>query len=152
MNYEENLMLTVKIFGSFVYSFVISTIAVTTQSIDNYNEVFTDLFFYISAIFGTAVMLALEKVDPKTGKIGSKRIIYSIIACASIVFIAGTTRASMLEDLEFSRSHWFYGIVMFACAIAPEAVRVIVSEGGSKIGKAVINRVAKGIDKENSDE
>lgn len=133
MRLESN-MTTIKIFGSMLYS-AISTAVVVSMN-DSYEAVFTDVFFWAAAFLGTSLMLLVEKADPKTkAKITARRILFSVIACLAIVFIAGTVRASMLEDVKFERNHWFYGIVMFMCAIAPELIRLIITDSPSAIAK-----------------
>ena len=138
---DDYHMTILKIGGSIIYSFI-SALTVVKMD-DNYQEVFTDIFFWTAAFLGTALMLLVEKVDPKTNKITIRRILFTIMASISIVFIAGTVRASMIEDEEFSRNHWFYGIIMFLCAIAPEMIRLIITDGG----KAVANGFNKGIER-----
>ncbi len=113
----------------------VTTVAVVSIN-DSYEAVFTDIFFWAAALLGTSLMLLVEKADPKIKEnITARRILFSVIACLAIVFIAGTVRASMLEDEAFERNHWFYGIVMFLCAIAPELIRLIITDSPSAIAK-----------------
>lgn len=127
-------MTTLKICGSLLYSALSAFLVVNMN--DSYNAVFSDIFFWAAAIIGTSLMLLVEKADPKTKeKVTWRRIFFSIVACLAIVFIAGTVRASSLEDVKFERNHWFYGIVMFLCAIAPELIRLIITQSPSAISK-----------------
>lgn len=145
MRLESN-MTTLKICGSMLYS-VISTAVVVSMN-DSYEAVFTDVFFWSAAFLGTSLMLLVEKADPKTKeKITARRILFSVIACLAIVFIAGTVRASMLEDVKFERNHWFYGIVMFLCAIAPELIRLIITDSPSAIAKGFNRGIERRVNK-----
>lgn len=138
----EQYMTSIKIGGSLLYSFI-STAVVLSRN-DSYEAVFSDIFFWAAAFLGTSLMLLVEKADPKTKeKVTLRRVLFSIMACLSIVFFAGTVRASMIEDENFERNHWFYGIVMFLCAIAPEAIRLIVTDGGKAVAKGFNEGVQK---------
>lgn len=138
----EHYMTSLKLCGSLLYSFI-STAVVLSRN-DSYEAVFSDIFFWAAAFLGTSLMLLVEKADPKTKeRVTVRRIAFSIMACLSIVFVAGTVRASMIEDESFERNHWFYGIVMFLCAIAPEMIRLIVADGGKAVAKGFNEGVQK---------
>lgn len=138
----EHYMTSLKLCGSLLYSFISTAIVLSRN--DSYEAVFSDVFFWAAAFLGTSLMLLVEKADPKTkGKVTLRRILFSIVACLSIVFFAGTVRASMMEDENFERNHWFYGIVMFLCAISPEAIRLIVTDGGKAVAKGFNEGVQK---------
>lgn len=143
---REHYMTTIKFAGSLLYSFI--STALVVQRNDSYEAVFSDLFFWAAAFLGTSLMLLVEKADPKTkSNITARRVLFSVIACISIVFLAGTVRASMLEDEDFQRNHWFYGMVMFLCAIAPELIRLIITESPSAISKGFNRGIERRINK-----
>lgn len=143
--FEHTYMTTFKILGSMLYAVVSAAVVVQT---DSYEAVFSDLFFWAAAILGTSLMLLVEKADPKVKTdLSFKRLGFSIIACLSIVYIAGTFRASMLASEEFERNHWFYAIVMFLCAIAPELIRLIITESPSAISKGFNKGIERRINK-----
>lgn len=146
--FETAYMTILKISGSIMYSFFAVLLVVQTH--DSYELVFSDLFFWAAAFLGTSLMLLVERADPKVKtNVTPRRIFFSIAACLSIVFIAGTVRASMIEDTDFERNHWFYGIVMFLCAIAPELIRIIIIGSPKAIGdgfnEGIKNRTKKWI-------
>jgi hypothetical protein len=137
---HENLIMTIKWIGSTLYSLFFSAIFVAKTN-DSYQTVFTDPFFWAAAFIGMALMLLIENTDPKAPTVTLRRVGFSIVSCCAIIFIAGTIRAGMLDQKDFARSYFFYAIVLFACAIAPEMLRIII--GGS--GKAIGDSVVKGI-------
>lgn len=139
-------MTSLKILGHLGYTFLTAAIVVVRN--DSYEAVFTDIFFWAAAFLGTGLMLTVEKIDPKNReKVTGKRIAFSAIASVAIVFVAGTFRASTLEDVEFERNHWFYGIVMLACAIAPELIRLIITESPRAIATGVNQGLKSGVRK-----
>lgn len=144
-NIEMDFLSVTKYISAIVYSAFISVTA--TQMKDGYEAVFSDVFFYIAGALGTALMLLVEKADNKSKeKVTPKRVAYSIVACIAIVYLSGTVRASMIADEDFERNHWFYGIVMFACAVAPEFIRALIGDGGKYFGDAVKRGLARKIE------
>lgn len=142
----ESHMTTLKICGSLLYSALSAMLVVSMNN--SYHAVFSDIFFWAAAILGTSLMLLVEKADPKTKeRVTWRRVFFSIVACLAIVFIAGTVRASMLEEAEFERNHWFYGIVMFLCAIAPELIRLIIIGSPTAISKGFNRGIERRIDR-----
>lgn len=142
----SHYMTTFKILGHLCYTFIATAVVVVRN--DSYEAVFSDIFFWAAAFLGTGLMLTVEKIDPKNReKVTTKRIIFSVLASIAIVFVAGTVRASTLEDAEFERNHWFYGIVMLACAIAPELIRLIITESPRAIATGVNNGLKSGVKK-----
>lgn len=125
-----------KILGSMLYS-IISTAVVASRN-DSYEAVFSDVFFWIAAFLGTGLMLTVERIDPKNKeRVTKKRVAFSALASLAIVYLAGTVRASMMSADAFERNHWFYAIVMFLCAIAPELVRLLITESPRAIATGV---------------
>lgn len=142
----SHYMTSLKILGHLGYTFLTAAVVVVRN--DSYEAVFTDIFFWAAAFLGTGLMLTVEKLDPKNReKVTSKRIAFSALASIAIVFVAGTFRASTLEDVEFERNHWFYGIVMLACAIAPELIRLIITESPRAIANGVNQGLKSGVKK-----
>ena len=143
---KMNILFTsFKYIAAMLYSAFISVSAMQVK--DSYEAVFSDVFFYIAGALGTALMLLVEKADNKSKeKVTPKRVAYSIVACVAIVYLSGTVRASMIADEDFERNHWFYGIVMFACAVAPEFVRALIGDGGKYFGDAAKRGLARKIE------
>ena len=146
---ENTSMIILKISSS-MFCAIIS--AVTIMPTDSYEAVFSDIFFWISALLGTLVMLLVERADPKVKKkVTFQRVAFSIIACLCVIFLAGIFRASSLEETGFNRDFWFYAIVMFACATAPVFVELIILKSPKPLAEAVIKRATNVISGENSD-
>lgn len=125
---------------------------VTIMPTDSYEAVFSDIFFWISALLGTLVMLLVERADPKVKKkVTFQRVAFSIVACLCVIFLSGIFRASSLEETGFNRDFWFYAIVMFACATAPVFVELIILKSPKPLAEAVIKRATNVISGENSD-
>lgn len=140
----SHYMTTLKILGHLGYTFITAAVVVVRN--DSYEAVFSDPFFWAAAFLGTGLMLTVEKIDPKNReKVTTKRVAFSALASVAIVFVAGTFRASTLEDVEFERNHWFYGIVMLACAIAPELIRLIITESPRAIATGVNSGLRSGV-------
>lgn len=141
-NIEMSFLTATKYLSAMVYSIVMSAVAVKVA--DGYEAVFTDIFFYISGFLGAGLMIFVKIIDDKVKfKPTTTQIIFSIFACMTVFFGAGTYRANTLETGELERDYWFYLIVIFLCAIAPEFVKALLGDGGKSYGESAKKRINK---------
>ena len=141
-NIEMSFLTATKYISAMIYSIVMSAVAVKVA--DGYEAVFTDIFFYISGFLGAGLMIFVKIIDDKVKlKPTVTQIIFSIFACLTVFFGAGTYRANTLETGELERDYWFYLIVIFLCAIAPEFVKALLGDGGKSYGESAKKRINK---------
>ncbi len=146
-----NFITITKYLSAMVYSLVMSAVAVKVA--DGYEAVFTDIFFYISGFLGAGLMIFVKIIDDKVKfKPTATQIVFSIFACLTVFFGAGTYRANTLETGELERDYWFYLIVIFLCAIAPEFVKALLGDGGKSYGESAKKRINKIISGESEPE
>ena len=139
---EMNFLTITKYLSAMVYSIVMSAVAVKVA--DGYEAVFTDVFFYISGFLGAGLMIFVKIIDDKVKlKPTATQIIFSIFACMTVFFGAGTYRANTLQNGQLERDYWFYLIVIFLCAIAPEFVKALLGDGGKSYGESAKKRINK---------
>ena len=137
-----NFITITKYLSAMGYSLVMSAVAVKVA--DSYEAVFTDIFFYISGFLGAGLMIFVKIIDDKVKlKPSVTQIVFSIFACLTVFFGAGTYRANTLETGELERDYWFYLIVIFLCAIAPEFVKALLGDGGKSYGESAKKRINK---------
>ena len=137
-----NFLTITKYLSAMVYSIVMSAVAVEIK--DGYEAVFTDVFLYVSGFLGAGLMFFVKLIDDKVKiKMKTEQILFSVFACAAVLFGLGSYRASTLQNGQLERDYYFYIIVMFATAVAPEFVKALLGDGGKSYGESAKKRINK---------